>query len=89
MLRNNPSGFTLIEVLIASALLVAMAIGAGQLMTIGVVAGRANLYICAGHGPWGISTGPGSARLVSDLMLGRQPAIPSELAPDRFGQLPH
>ena len=55
---------------------------------IGAVAGRDNLYICAGHGPWGISTGPGSARLVTDLMLGRAAAIPGELAPERFGQVP-
>lgn len=54
---------------------------------IGAVPGRANLFVCAGHGPWGISTGPASARLVTDLMLGRQPAIPGELAPDRFGPL--
>ena len=55
---------------------------------IGAVPGRANLYICAGHGPWGISTGPASARLVSDLMLGRAPAIPPELNPERFGVPP-
>ena len=55
---------------------------------IGQIAGRANLYVCAGHGPWGISTGPASARMVTDLMLGRDPAIPPELAPERFGELP-
>ena len=27
------------------------------------------LWIAAGHGPWGISTGPGSARLLVDRML--------------------
>lgn len=31
----------------------------------------AGLYVCAGHGPWGISTGPASARLVAELMLSR------------------
>lgn len=55
---------------------------------IGALPGRAGLYICAGHGPWGISTGPASARLVADLMLGRALAIPRELSPDRFGPLP-
>jgi glycine/D-amino acid oxidase-like deaminating enzyme len=55
---------------------------------IGAVPGRANLYVCAGHGPWGISTGPGSARLVTDLMVGRSPVIASELDPERFGSLP-
>ena len=43
------------------------------------------LFICAGHGAWGISTGPASARLVVDEMLGRSPAIPAELDPRRFG----
>jgi glycine/D-amino acid oxidase-like deaminating enzyme len=52
---------------------------------IGAVPGRRDLYVCAGHGPWGISTGPGSARLVVDLMLGRQPAITAQLDPARFG----
>ncbi|MFH0751658.1 MAG: FAD-binding oxidoreductase [Chloroflexota bacterium] len=43
------------------------------------------LWVCAGHGPWGISTGPASARLVADLLLGRDPAIPADLDPARFG----
>ena len=51
----------------------------------GPVPGFERLYVCAGHGPWGISTGPASARLVADLMLGRQPMIAAELSPDRFG----
>ena len=52
---------------------------------VGRVPGRRNLYVCAGHGPWGISTGPASARLVADLILGLTPAIPPELDPARFG----
>jgi len=52
---------------------------------VGEVPGVAGLYVCAGHGPWGISTGPGSARLVVDLYLGMNPAIPAELSPARFG----
>jgi D-hydroxyproline dehydrogenase subunit beta len=52
---------------------------------IGRVPGRRDLYVCAGHGPWGISTGPASARLVADLILGREPDIPSALDPARFG----
>ena len=43
------------------------------------------LYVCAGHGPWGISTGPASSRLVADLILGRDRAIPPELEAGRFG----
>ena len=52
---------------------------------IGPVPEVAGLFICAGHGPWGISTGPASARLVTDLMLGRPTAIPVELDAARFG----
>jgi glycine/D-amino acid oxidase-like deaminating enzyme len=52
---------------------------------IGRVPGRRNLYVCSGHGPWGISTGPASARLVADRVLGRGPSIPAELDPARFG----
>ncbi|CAN5763181.1 FAD-dependent oxidoreductase [soil metagenome] len=36
---------------------------------IGRVADREGLYVCTGHGPWGISTGPASALLVARLML--------------------
>jgi glycine/D-amino acid oxidase-like deaminating enzyme len=53
---------------------------------IGAVPGLRNLYVCAGHGPWGISTGPASARLVADLILDRAPQIPAELSAARFGQ---
>lgn len=52
---------------------------------IGAVPGLRGLYVCAGHGPWGISTGPASARLVVDEILGRAPAIPPELDAARFG----
>jgi glycine/D-amino acid oxidase-like deaminating enzyme len=44
------------------------------------------LYVCAGHGPWGISTGPASARLVADLILDRDVEIPPELDAARFGR---
>jgi glycine/D-amino acid oxidase-like deaminating enzyme len=45
------------------------------------------LWIAAGHGMWGISTGPGSARLVANaiLGLGDVDALPPELAVGRFG----
>ena len=52
---------------------------------IGAVPGVDRLFVCAGHGPWGISTGPGSARLVSDLVLGRRVDIPAAFDPGRFG----
>jgi glycine/D-amino acid oxidase-like deaminating enzyme len=46
------------------------------------------LWIAAGHGMWGISTGPGSARLVANaiLGLGDVDALPPELAVGRFGK---
>ena len=43
------------------------------------------LHVCAGHGPWGISIGPASARMAVDAILGRDAAIPPELAAARFG----
>jgi glycine/D-amino acid oxidase-like deaminating enzyme len=51
---------------------------------VGRVPGHENLFIAAGHGPWGISTGPATAALVADLILGRDPTIPAELDPGRF-----
>jgi glycine/D-amino acid oxidase-like deaminating enzyme len=42
------------------------------------------LFVATGHGPWGISLGPGSARLVADAVLGRDATIPPELAASRF-----
>jgi glycine/D-amino acid oxidase-like deaminating enzyme len=53
---------------------------------IGAVPGLRRLFICAGHGPWGISTGPASARLAADQMLGLDPDIPAALDPARFGR---
>jgi glycine/D-amino acid oxidase-like deaminating enzyme len=43
------------------------------------------LFVCAGHGPWGISTGPASSRLVVDEILGRAVA-PEALAASRWDQ---
>ncbi|MEO7663861.1 MAG: FAD-dependent oxidoreductase [Candidatus Limnocylindrales bacterium] len=54
---------------------------------VGQIPGIANSYIAAGHGPWGISTGPASAREIADLVLGRVDAPPISKAfdPARFG----
>lgn len=52
---------------------------------LGAVPGLPGAFVAAGHGPWGISTGPGSARLVADAILGRPAAIPAELDAARFG----
>lgn len=38
---------------------------------LGEVRGQEGLWVAAGHGPWGISTGPASARIVADALLGR------------------
>jgi glycine/D-amino acid oxidase-like deaminating enzyme len=55
---------------------------------IGRVRDTPGLFICAGHGAWGISTGPASARLIADEILGRSPLVPVELDPSRFGTQP-
>jgi glycine/D-amino acid oxidase-like deaminating enzyme len=53
---------------------------------VGAVPWADGLWVAAGHGPWGISTGPGSARLLVDAFLGDDPAvIPPDLAVRRFG----
>lgn len=52
---------------------------------LGDAAGIEGLYVCAGHGPWGISTGPASARIVADQVLGRAVEVPPTLAASRFG----
>ena len=52
---------------------------------IGAVSWVDGLFVCSGHGPWGITTGPASGRLVADLVLGRAPAISSAFDPGRFG----
>lgn len=55
---------------------------------LGRVPGVEGLWIAAGHGPWGISTGPASGRLMADLITGRLAAPPAELDPARFGPVP-
>jgi glycine/D-amino acid oxidase-like deaminating enzyme len=52
---------------------------------VGRVPGIDGLWIAAGHGPWGISTGPASGRLIADLVTGRASAPPPALDPARFG----
>jgi len=36
-------------------------------------------YVASGHGAWGITLGPASARLVADQILGRPAEIPPAL----------
>ena len=45
-------------------------------------AAQEGLWVAAGHGPWGISTGPASARIVADALLGRA-EIPEPLSVGR------
>lgn len=52
---------------------------------VGAVPGIERAFVAAGHGPWGISTGPATARMVADLILGRPAGIPAALDPARFG----
>lgn len=55
---------------------------------VGRIPGIDGLWVAAGHGPWGISTGPASGRLVADLIDGRVEAPPAALDPARFGAPP-
>src|SRR3546814_183302 len=49
----------------------------------------ANLYLNTGHGTLGWTMGPGSGRILADLLSGRTPEIPLEgLTIDRFPQGP-
>jgi len=49
----------------------------------GELAGQEGLWVAAGHGPWGISTGPATARVVVDALLGRA-GVPAPLSAKRF-----
>jgi glycine/D-amino acid oxidase-like deaminating enzyme len=49
---------------------------------IGPVDGVSGLFACAGHGPWGISTGPASAAIAARAVLDGTPP-PAELAVSR------
>jgi D-amino-acid dehydrogenase len=54
---------------------------------VGPVADVDGLFVCVGHGPWGISTGPASSALVVGMMLGVAQAADSaagDLSPDRL-----
>ena len=50
---------------------------------LGPVPGVAGLAIATGHGPWGVTLGPASARLVADGLLGRAAEVPPALAAGR------
>jgi glycine oxidase len=44
---------------------------------IGPVPAVGNLFVCAGHGPWGISTGPASAAIAARAVLDGTPPPPA------------
>lgn len=52
---------------------------------VGQVPWLRDAIVAAGHGPWGISTGPATGRMAAELALGREPAIPPALSAARFG----
>jgi glycine/D-amino acid oxidase-like deaminating enzyme len=49
---------------------------------VGPVGDVEGIWIAAGHGPWGISAGPATARLAADALLGRA-EVPAALAAAR------
>jgi glycine/D-amino acid oxidase-like deaminating enzyme len=51
---------------------------------VGAIPWIEGLFVASGHGPWGISTGPASARQIADLVLGRPAGIDSAFVPARF-----
>lgn len=52
---------------------------------LGPVPGTDGLHLVSGHGAWGVTLGPESARRVAAGVLGSDPGIPQELAAARFG----
>jgi glycine/D-amino acid oxidase-like deaminating enzyme len=52
---------------------------------LGPVPGLDGVHIISGHGPWGVSLGPGSAQAVVRGVLGEGAGIAPELAAARFG----
>jgi D-hydroxyproline dehydrogenase subunit beta len=46
---------------------------------VGEFPGQEGLWVAAGHGPWGISTGPATARIVVDALVGKV-EIPAPLS---------
>ena len=58
-----------------------------HLPLLGGVPGSENLYVATGHFRSGLQMSPFTAKLMSDLILGRTPSISLEpFAPDRFNQ---
>jgi glycine/D-amino acid oxidase-like deaminating enzyme len=54
---------------------------------VGAIPGLDRAFVAAGNGPWGISTGPATARLMANQVLGLEGGIPAALDPARFGDV--
>jgi glycine/D-amino acid oxidase-like deaminating enzyme len=54
---------------------------------VGAVPDLGGAFVAAGNGPWGISTGPATGRMIADAVLVRDAAVPAALDPARFGGL--
>jgi glycine/D-amino acid oxidase-like deaminating enzyme len=50
---------------------------------VGELPGNDGLWVAAGHGPWGISSGPATARIVTDALLSGS-EVPASLSAARF-----
>jgi len=61
-------------------------LSADGLPILGPIPGVAGAYVATGHGPSGLTLGPYSAALVSELVLGRAPAL--DLTPFRADRFP-
>ncbi len=49
---------------------------------VGELPGQKGLWAAAGHGPWGISTGPATARIAADALLG-EAEVPAPMSVER------
>jgi glycine/D-amino acid oxidase-like deaminating enzyme len=58
-----------------------------SLAILGEMPGRPGLYLATGHGHFGMTGGPPSGKIVSQLIMGKSPAFDiSPYAPTRFGR---
>jgi len=86
LLRERGAGFVpaLGRTPIRAVRACARPLSADGLPLLGRAPGRDRLFVAAGHGLWGISLGPASARIVADLVLGRTAEPPPAFDPRRF-----
>jgi len=75
----------LADVPIASVRCCARPVSADGRPLLGRAPDREDVYVASGHGPWGISLGPASAKRVAELILGGSTAgVPAAFDPARF-----